>query len=83
MFEESLAEVRLGLEDTLSNTGYFSDPRVNQSQKQVYSWEFDKEKVTVNLNCLIHIRAFYVIIMFTYKWRNWGSERSELPRSHS
>ena len=37
MFEESLAEVRLGLENTLSNTGYFLVPRVNQSQKQVYS----------------------------------------------
>ena len=83
MFEESLAEARLGLENTLSNTGYFLDPRVNQSQKQVYSWELDKKQVTVNLNCLTHITAFYVIIIFTYKWRNWGSERSELPRSHS
>ena len=32
MFEDSLAEVRL--ENTLFNTGYFLDPRINHGQKQ-------------------------------------------------
>lgn len=54
MSEDSFAEVRL--ENTLSNTGYFLDPRVNHGQKQAYSWELDdsvdKEKLIVNLNYL-------------------------------
>lgn len=75
MSEDSFAEVRL--ENTLSNTGYFLDPRVNHSQKQAYSWELDdsvdKEKLIVNLNYLILITTSYVIIMFIYNWGNWGS----------
>lgn len=75
MSEDSFAEVRL--ENTLSNTGYFLDPGVNHGQKQAYSWELDdsidKEKLIVNLNYLILITTSYVIIMFIYKWGNWGS----------